>query len=555
MPYGKYHNLPLSDRLMMMLEATQAGTWEWNVQTGEPHFNERWAEIIGYTLDQLQPIDIQTWLKFVHPDDGVESDKRLTEHFDGKRGFYECEARMRHKDGRWVWVRDYGKLVSRTEDGAPEWVVGTHIDISGLKELSERFEAFAALLPGVVYQYEQHPDGRSCFPFASRGLRHIYGVEPETVKEDASAVFEAIHPDDLKRVADTIEASAKQGNDWVCEYRVVLSGITRWVLGHARPQSGIDGSTLWYGMIIDITPRKTLELELEKSQANLKLAQRIARTGHWEANLQTGALYWSDMVYDILGYKRGEIEPSVSFFRRQVPEDDLDAIKESEKRAQQTGVHDVQHRMRTRDGDLIWVHELAELQADGVTFIGTVRDITEQKALELKLQQQALMDPLTKVGNRRYFKEKLSDEFNRSKRYGSPLSLILLDLDHFKRVNDTYGHGAGDKVLYELAQAVKKQLRQQDIFARVGGEEFAILLPSIEQEKAHYVAEKLRQLIAEQAVWYQQTCISITATLGLVSIKTDINSEEHFQQIADRALYQGKGNGRNQVYIADSSLY
>ena len=555
MPYGKYQNLPLSDRLMMMLEATQAGTWEWNVQTGETHFNERWAEIIGYTLDELQPINIQTWLKFVHPDDGSESDKRLTEHFDGKRSFYECEARMRHKDGRWVWVRDYGKLVSRTAEGKPEWVVGTHIDISGLKELSERFEAFADLLPGVVYQYQQRPDGSSSFPFASQGLRHIYGVAPDAVKEDAALVFEAIHPEDLPRVARTINQSAQQGQDWVCEYRVIHTGTPRWVFGHARPQSGIDGSVLWYGMIIDITERKKLELELEKSQANLKLSQKIARTGHWEANLETGALYWSDMVFQILGFERGEVEPSVELFNSLVYPEDLTAVRKSEQEAQQIGIHDVQHRMFTKSGELIWVHELAELQADGVTLIGTVRDVTTQKQLELKLQQQAVIDPLTQIGNRRYFHQALQREYNRYQRYHTPLCLIMFDLDHFKRVNDTYGHAMGDKVLKATAEVVGTNLRQQDIFSRIGGEEFAILLPGLDVSGGQLVAEKLREAIATNPIDDNGTSVSVSATLGLVAISEDIDSEEQLQQIADRALYLGKQKGRNCVITADKTLY
>ena len=554
MPYGKYQNLPLTDRLMMMLEATQAGTWGWNVQTGECYFNERWAEIIGYTLDELKPITIETWIDHVHAEDGNNSDKLLNEHFDGKRSFYECEARMRHKDGHWIWVRDYGKLVSRTKDGKPEWVVGTHIDISGLKELSQRFEAFADLLPGVVYQYEQHPDGSSCFPFASQGLRHIYGVTPEAVKHDASSVFDVIHPGDLPRVAKTITESAKRGVDWICEYRVIHSGKTRWVFGHARPQSGIDESTLWYGMIIDITARKNLELELEKSQANLKLAQRIARTGHWEANMESGELYWSDMVYEILGYQPGELKPSVEFFRSLVPEKDMASVARSEERAQKTGIHDVQHRMKTRDGTLIWVHELAELQSDGITLIGTVHDITEQKNLELKLEQQAVIDSLTQIGNRRAFNKAMDREFNLYSRYKKPLSLISFDLDHFKRVNDTYGHAAGDKVLSEVAAKVESELREEDIFARVGGEEFAVLLPETDENEALTVAEKIRELIEGLEVHYESHVISITATFGLVSVSEQVVDQEHLLQIADRALYKGKTNGRNQVVLADESL-
>lgn len=555
MPYGKYQNLPLSERLVMMLEATQAGTWEWNVQTGETYFNARWAETFGYRLEELEPISIATWTKFIHPNDRKISDKVLKEHFAGKRDFYECEVRMRHKEGHWVWIRDYGKLVSKTREGKPEWVVGTHIDITRLKELSERFEVFADLLPGVVYQFQQYPNGRSRFPFASQGLRQIYGVDPEDVKEDATAAFEVIHPDDVKRVKATITESARKGSYWICEYRVRHANETRWVFGHARPQSGIDGSTLWYGMIIDISQRKTLELALQKSQANLKLAQHVARTGHWELNKQTGELYWSDMVYKILGYQPGEIEPSVAFFNSLVPAEDLKAVRESEEGALVSGIHDVQHRMRTRSGHYIWVHELAELQQDGHTLIGTVRDITEQKDLELQLQQQAINDPLTQIGNRRFFQHAMEREFRRFKRYHSNLCLITFDLDHFKQINDTYGHAAGDKVLIAAADAVKNALRAQDVFARVGGEEFAILLPAVDLSEAQRVADKLKLTIEQLEIHEQDEQIPVTATFGLVKATADVSNEEHFQQIADRALYKGKMLGRNQVYLADQSLY
>ena len=89
---------------------TGAGTWEWNVQTGKTVFNERWAEIIGYRLDELQPVSIDTWLSFAHPDDLKLSGERLEAHFAGEADHYECEARMRHRDGHWVWVLDRGKV-------------------------------------------------------------------------------------------------------------------------------------------------------------------------------------------------------------------------------------------------------------------------------------------------------------------------------------------------------------------------------------------------------------------------------------------------------------
>ena len=120
-------------RLAAILEGTFAGTWEWNVQTGETVFNERWADIIGYSISELEPLTIDTWTKFVHPDDLKTSTELIQKHFSGELDYYECEVRMLHKDGVWVWVLDRGKLASRTLDGKPLMMSGTHQDVTERK--------------------------------------------------------------------------------------------------------------------------------------------------------------------------------------------------------------------------------------------------------------------------------------------------------------------------------------------------------------------------------------------------------------------------------------
>ena len=117
-------------RMKNVIAGTNVGIWEWNVQTGESVFNERWAEIIGYSLAELAPLSIETWTRFAHPDDINKSGDLLARHFAGELPFYDCEARMRHKDGHWVWVLDRGKVASWTSDGKPLLISGTHQDIS-----------------------------------------------------------------------------------------------------------------------------------------------------------------------------------------------------------------------------------------------------------------------------------------------------------------------------------------------------------------------------------------------------------------------------------------
>ncbi|MBT3634777.1 MAG: diguanylate cyclase [Candidatus Marinimicrobia bacterium] len=130
-------------RLAYILAGTNVGTWEWNVQTGETIFNERWANIIGYNLEELAPISIDTWTKFVHPDDLKVSSDLLEKHFNGELDYYEFEARLRHKDGNWVWVLDRGRISTKTDDGKPLLMSGTHQDITRQKQIEEKISHLA----------------------------------------------------------------------------------------------------------------------------------------------------------------------------------------------------------------------------------------------------------------------------------------------------------------------------------------------------------------------------------------------------------------------------
>ncbi len=130
--------LETRQKYQAFIEGTNVGTWEWNVQTGETRFNERWAQILGYRLEELEPISIETWLSLAHPDDLQKSNNALQACFSGEAEFYDVECRMRHKDGHWVWVLDRGKIFSRGDDGQPLMMYGTHLDISEQKNREEQ---------------------------------------------------------------------------------------------------------------------------------------------------------------------------------------------------------------------------------------------------------------------------------------------------------------------------------------------------------------------------------------------------------------------------------
>ena len=132
------------ERLASIIEGTRIGTWEWNVQTGAVIFNERWADICGYTLAELQPVSVQTWFALAHPEDIATSNAALERHFSGEADYYDVECRMRHKLGHWVWVHARGRLVSRSEDGKPLMMYGTHTDITERKRVERIKDEFVS---------------------------------------------------------------------------------------------------------------------------------------------------------------------------------------------------------------------------------------------------------------------------------------------------------------------------------------------------------------------------------------------------------------------------
>lgn len=175
------------------------------------------------------------------------------------------------------------------------------------------------------------------------------------------------------------------------------------------------------------------------------------------------------------------------------------------------------------------------------------REVAERQAAQARLVELATTDSLTGLKNRRYFMETASQEFERARRYQTPLSLLMLDADHFKSINDRYGHPIGDEALKALAENGRRRLREIDLFARLGGEEFAILLPQTGFTAARAVAERVRQSIAEQSVATDWEPLHFTVSIGVASLDTRTVDLNDLLRQADAALYQAKENGRNRV--------
>lgn len=194
----------------------------------------------------------------------------------------------------------------------------------------------------------------------------------------------------------------------------------------------------------------------------------------------------------------------------------------------------------------------AEGNVDGIS--GVMFDITERKRLENELARAAREDFLTGALNLRMFYDLANQEFSRLKRSGEALSLLVFDLDHFKKINDTLGHDAGDSALRQFVQAVKRNLREQDIFARTGGDEFRLLLPGTPPSGAISLAERIRSEVNQVSISAPNGSITLSMSAGLSSSRADDKDIDDIVRRADAALYQAKAAGRDSVKADPSDL-
>ncbi|MBK1692232.1 hypothetical protein CKO33_08630 [Ectothiorhodospira mobilis] len=182
---------------------------------------------------------------------------------------------------------------------------------------------------------------------------------------------------------------------------------------------------------------------------------------------------------------------------------------------------------------------------------GTLADISERKHREEELRRLASTDFLTGLANRRQFLGRMVDELARVKRRpDQPAVVLMMDLDHFKSINDTYGHSTGDAVIRHVAELLRTILRRMDLGARMGGEEFAALLPATAMEDARGVAERLRRTVKSTPVVYRGGIVGVTVSVGLAALDPRDEDSDATRRRADLALYRAKGEGRNRVAVA-----
>jgi len=546
-------------RLASIIEGTGAGTWEWNVQTGETRFNERWAGITGHTLDELAPVSIQTWLGLGHPDDLQRSGEMLNKHFAGELPSYDCEVRMRHRKGHWVWVMSRGCVLTRTPDGKPEWMFGTHFDMSERKRQEEALRKSEQLLNRTgevagVGGWEL--DLLTSTVTWSAQTRLIHAVSSDYLPLLSEAInFYA--PEARPVIQAAVERAMQTAEGWDLELPLIqATGQRIWVraVGAAEFEGGKPVRLV--GAFQDITALRSVTAELAEQHELLRVTLQSIGDAVITTDASASVTWLNPVAERMTGWLNAEAKgrPVGQVFHivheetRAPAENPVVTCLQQGKMAGLAS-HTV---LISRHGDEFGIQDSASpIRNERGEMLGVVlvfHDVTEQRRLSGEMSYRATHDALTGLVNRAEFETRLSRVLNKAHEDRSEHALLFIDLDQFKLVNDACGHSVGDQLLQQVSKLLGETVRARDTLARLGGDEFAVILEQCSADQAQRVAQQICERMDDFRFMHDERRFRIGASIGLVPVDSRWTTTVAVIQAADISCYAAKEAGRNRVH-------
>ena len=537
----------MADQLELSLEAGGLGTWSWEPDTGKIQFDERWAAMLGYAEDEL-PRQASTWESRIHPADLQHTRQALDALLQGASTSAEGEYRLRHRDGHWIWVHGRCRIAARARDGRPVQVAGTLQNVSARVAEARLRTALLDQSAAAIALFTSTREIRS----VNARAREIFGsggIDPvgRNVRELGLHVEWA----DLQTMNQHY-ATLRAGGQVRCEYPLRdASGRARWFDMHGTPSDPEDPDSDIVWTLIDITERREAETALATER--LRMITLLER--------YPGGVLMEDGSGRVVMVN----QKFCTLLALGVEATSLEGLDHVQLCTRLDEVHsrwlhlpDSEHSIEKRrtievnEGPaktlaVEWVPIVRDTDTLGRVWL--IRDISERKQREAELARLATTDTLTGLPNRRSFMASLdaaiADVRSHPERSGV---LLMMDIDHFKRINDSYGHPVGDAVLQHAAEVIRSSLRQTDSAGRLGGEEFGAVLPAITLQDGKALAERLRRTLAGRPASTDAGKIEVSISIGLTPLTGD-DPNLLFSR-ADRALYAAKNSGRNRVSVS-----
>ncbi len=530
------------ERLANIIDGISAGIWEWNVQTGETFYSDKYAQILGYKLDEMKGLSYENWEKITHPDDLKISNEMHEKHFRGEVEYYDCEYRMKHRDGRWIWVHDQGRVISRTADGHPLQVFGILMDVTERKESEEELRSTKQMLELIINNVPQHifwKDRNSVYLGCNENQARAAGLEsPQDIigKTDYDLPWNKEEAEHYRMIDQQVMKTGK-AEYHIMETQLQADGRVAWLDTNKIPLFNNEGQVFGIlGTYENITERKKAQEALLASEArNRALIETIPDLMfRYNRNGDYLDVWINDLNLMHPQSRKDFVENGFDGKNvREVLPGELSAVLlKGIKDALNSDKLQIIEYQYEEKGEIIYKE--ARLVAAGKDeVISMVRNVTDKKKYDLELQYLSHHDRLTGLYNRHF----LETEMKRLETPRQmPVAIIMADLNGLKLVNDTYGHAKGDQMLVEASRILKNVCRQEDIVSRWGGDEFVICLPQTSVEEANKICKRIVKKC--QGTYVEEIPVSIA-----LGVAARVNREHGlFETLreAEDAMYKQK---------------
>ena len=562
------------EHLHALLAATQSiaqvGGSEYDFVTGQTHWTIEMYRMLDTSPDEYTPT-AETALQFLTP----ESLKMLKTAFALARTLPASEAAKSHdvdlelvtakKRHIWVTVRTIltqvnGRFVKRIS--VIQEITARKQAEAALRASEENFRLITSQVPGVVFRLALGNDGTRRYSFVSDGVRELYGVSPQDVMADAHVLQALRHPDDHEVIEDDLAEMTRSRGAKLIQFRIRLKdGTVKWVQIASNLLSQDGTGSVRAGVMTDITTRKWAEAQLQETEARWKLALESTGDGVWDWHIRDEVEYYSTRYKEMYGYSEDKVwQRSDDYADLVHPDDKAQMMRDQQAHFDGKTTNYVnEHRVRCKDGSWKWILSRGTVisrdpQGKPLRMLGTHTDISKRKEIDALIWQQANFDALTGLPNRRMLRERLQAEMQLCKNNDQRMAVLFIDLDHFKEVNDALGHAKGDELLIEAGRRIRERLRDGDTVARMGGDEFTVLLTNISDDaRTQRIVEGILGAMT-MAFQLGDDQVFVSASIGITRFPDDAHEVESLLKNADQALYVAKGAGRNRLSFFTPAL-
>lgn len=543
------------------VECAQLGVWDANLVANTCYYSPSWKQMLGYEDGELTNHP-DLWLDFIHPDDREQALESGNSHIDGHAVAVESEFRLRHRDGRWIWVLDRGRVIERDAMGRPTRMIGVQTDITAQKEaasalalLNQRIEL--ALDTGGIglWSFELDTertvwDGR---------MREIFGLGAGPEDVPRQTWHSCLHPEDAAAAELATERLLTHGEPVSMTYRILRpDGMMRHVFALSRIVRFEDAPALLVGSICDVTAQMESAEALAAEKERLRVILGSIGDAVIAADPAGEITFANPAAERLLGDDQstliGRLVPDVLPLRHEQSGAPLRCASEEALRLRHMIERDEPAVFRNKLGEQRCVRDLASpVFSSAGEVVGTVlvvQDTTRERVRQRELAHLARHDGLTDLLNRTAFDAALSNVLVETDGAAAH-ALLYIDLDRFKLVNDTVGHAAGDLLLKLVAKAMVAALPGDALVARLGGDEFAALVKVNGPDDAYQAGCDLVRAIGAQRLSYGDQSHAVGASVGMVLLGASTPDALTALSLADAACYLSKSRGRNKVSIHD----